>query len=1124
MKKYWRLQRPNLVVSLVGKIDPRKKKIWVRNLLKEGLVQAAQGTDAWIITNGVNDCISRYIGEAVRDQAAAAASLNKSKVVALGVLPLGLVTNDQQGDNAQDTSQDSCYLDSNHQGFLLVDDGTIGRWGGEASVITDLEYHLSHPQQSRLLSYLGLGSPKIPVLCMLISGGSSVFERMDMSLKKNTPWLVISGSGPAANLITELLRDQNPSASPVEAESLDCSTPELRERVKEIVQKYFPKETELDKLVDQAISIYQSNNLITFHEKQDGLDDFHMVIFKALLRACKPTTARATDYREKLMLTVAWNRVDIARSELFSGNIQWKLLDLYKSMMDALVNDKPQFVRLFIENGLNVPKFTTYEYLEKLYQSLAYNTLAYSLLHKQITERHSPATLHSPTSECLNRNHTDTLKLISLYEVSQLLSEIFGGLCKPFYHDALNLKPGISSHEAAKEVNEQLQNNREYGKKACSTPWISLFIWAVLQNRKEMAMYFWEKSREPVLSALSACKILRELSKVETETDNEMSMKELAQTFENLAYDVFSACYQSSESRSFKLLFRTSSVWGGVTCLQMAVAADARHFFSHDGVQTALSQIWWGHMSKGTEVWKLIFSILVPPFIYTDLITFRSETLMSPFILLEENAEEHREEKAEEPREEKAEECVPKWSKVSIGNRWRQFWSAPVTSFLANVLMYFLFLCLFAYVLLFEFKPPPKGPAPIEFLLYLWVFTMFCEEIRQFFDTDNTRFLQNVKSYIKNKWNRFDFVAILLFCPGLFCRMYTWSYWFGRSVLCLDYMVFVLRLIHIFAINKELGPKIIIVGKMMKDLFFFLFLFGVWLLAYGVANQALLYSYDPRPYWVFRRIFYRPYLLIYGHLPLEELDVQRSGERECTNNMTRIYEGAEPCIQTEANWLVLVLLSVYLLVTNVVLLNLLIAMFGYTFNNVQDRSDVYWKWQRYELIEEYFFRSCLAPPFIIFSHLHIFIKRIRGHNPSRRTMALHILNHEDREDKTLNTWEAVQKENLLSTQSKTQRDSDTERIKRTSDMVDIVLKQIRDHDSKPKLNNIANNVLRHVQDFSHRLERLETEMEFCSSSLLWIMEGLAQSNLMKQTCPRPSPPPKRDVVPTSPSSSQGSSA
>ena len=46
--------------------------------------------------------------------------------------------------------------------------------------------------------------------------------------------------------------------------------------------------------------------------------------------------------------------------------------------------------------------------------------------------------------------------------------------------------------------------------------------------------------------------------------------------------------------------------------------------------------------------------------------------------------------------------------------------------------MYFLFLLLFAYVLLVDFAPPPpNGPAFTEYVLYFWVFTIVCEEIRE---------------------------------------------------------------------------------------------------------------------------------------------------------------------------------------------------------------------------------------------------------------------------------------------------------------------------------------------------------------------------------------------------------
>lgn len=42
------------------------------------------------------------------------------------------------------------------------------------------------------------------------------------------------------------------------------------------------------------------------------------------------------------------------------------------------------------------------------------------------------------------------------------------------------------------------------------------------------------------------------------------------------------------------------------------------------------------------------------------------------------------------------------------------------------------------------------------------------------------------------------------------------TYEAGRTVLAIDFMVFTLRLIHIFAIHKQLGPKIIIVERMVN--------------------------------------------------------------------------------------------------------------------------------------------------------------------------------------------------------------------------------------------------------------------------------------------------------------------
>lgn len=62
----------------------------------------------------------------------------------------------------------------------------------------------------------------------------------------------------------------------------------------------------------------------------------------------------------------------------------------------------------------------------------------------------------------------------------------------------------------------------------------------------------------------------------------------------------------------------------------------------------------------------------------------------------------------------------------------------------------------------------------------------------------------------------------------------------------------------------------------MKDVFFFLFFLSVWLVAYGVTTQALLHPRDSRLEWIFRRVLYRPYLQIFGQIPLDEIDGQQA--------------------------------------------------------------------------------------------------------------------------------------------------------------------------------------------------------------------------------------------------------
>ncbi|XP_004852679.1 transient receptor potential cation channel subfamily M member 5 isoform X2 [Heterocephalus glaber] len=1033
----WHLPAPNLVVSLVGEERPFPMKAWLRDVLRKGLVKAAQSTGAWILTSGLRVGLARHLGQAVRDHSLASTS-TKIRMVAIGIASLGHVLHRRLLDDAQEDTpihypEDDggsqgplAPLDSNLSHFILVEPGTPGKRDELAELRLRLEEHISQQRTG----YGGTGSIEIPVLCLLVNGDPGTLERMSKAVEQAAPWLILAGSGGIADVLAALV-NQPHLLVPQVAEK------QLREK---FPGEHFSWEAILHwtKLLQHITS---HPHLLTVYDfKQEASEDLDTVILKALVKACKSHSQEAQDYLDELKLAVAWDRVDIAKSEIFSGDVEWKSCDLEEVMMDALVSNKPEFVRLFVDNGANVADFLTYGRLQQLYRTVAPKSLLFRLLqHKHEEGRLALAGLSAQQSRELSTGSP----AFSLHEVSRVLKDFLQDACRGLYQDGW---------AASRRTVERGPAKRPMGQKwlldlsqKSKDPWRDLFLWAVLQNRHEMATYFWAMGQEGVAAALAACKILKEMSRLETEAEVARTMREAK--YEQLALDLFSECYSNSADRAFALLVRRNRSWSRTTCLHLATEADTKAFFAHDGVQAFLTKIWWGEMATGTPILRLLGAFTCPALIYTNLIIFSEDTpLRTGLEDLQELDSLDMEQSllcspghgVEEPVKMSGAHGSRGPPAAFLLTRWRKFWGAPVTVFLGNVVMYFAFLFLFTYVLLVDFKPPPQGPSGPEVTLYFWVFTLVLEEIRQgFFTAEDTHLVKKFSLYVEDNWNKCDMVAIFLFLVGVVCRMLPSVFEAGRTVLAMDFMVFTLRLIHIFAIHKQLGPKIIIVERMMKDVFFFLFFLSVWLVAYGVATQALLHPHDGRLEWIFRRVLYRPYLQIFGQIPLDEIDEARVN---CSVHPL-LLEDSPSCPNLYANWLVILLLVTFLLVTNVLLMNLLIAMFSYTFQVVQGNADTFWKFQRYHLIVEYHGRPALAPPLILLSHLSLVLKRVFW------KAVQHKREHLERDlpdplDQKIITWETVQKENFLSNVEKRRRDSEGEVLRKTAHRVDLVAKYL----------------------------------------------------------------------------------
>uniref|UniRef100_A0A1A7X7P7 Transient receptor potential cation channel, subfamily M, member 2 n=1 Tax=Iconisemion striatum TaxID=60296 RepID=A0A1A7X7P7_9TELE len=1039
LTEQWKLSPPNLLISVTGGAKNLCLKARLKNNFHRGLIKVAQTTGAWIITGGTNTGVMKHVGQAVRDYALS--SMQGKEIVAIGVATWGIIHN-------RDTlvHKDGCFpahyvmdinsqgrlsgLDNNHTHFLLVDDGTHGRYGVEIELRTSLEKCIGR-------KYLGNSGVTIPAVCVVLDGGPGTLNTIYNTMLNDTPCVILEGSGRIADVIAQV------SGLPVSQITIAL--------INQLMEKFFGSEyhsfsgkiLEWTKKIQDIIRL--PHLLTIFSVSEDNHGNLDVAILQALLKASRSSKSRGVEsWKRQLELAIAWNRVDIAETEIFTESSQWKSTDLNWAMFLALVGNKPQFVSLLLENGVSLRDFLKDE--ETLV--ILYKQMPSCLFLRKLAQR--VRRCHRLKGRGLGkgqRGHTGRGEIISLTHVSEEVRRLLGKFTQNIY------PPSTFTHQLNLSV-EDMSDSMSKGQASSQAPFSDdraeaqkdagrdLFLWAVVQNNKELAEIAWEQCTDCTSAALAASMILKNLAMEESDADETQEMLKLANHYEERAIGVFSECHDSDEDRAQKLLVRMSPSWGQTTCLRLALEADNKRFVAQSGVQALLSQIWCGELSVDNPVWRVLICMIFFPLICTGFLIFRRDELFQ---------------RQHEMNEEiKIMETVTgstfrinhvslpaKVKPLGIFSKLGSFYGSPQVTFYWKIVSYVAFLVLFAVVLMIDFQ---RTPSPGELLVYIWVFTLVCEEVRQLFhDPDGFGFRKKCSIYINDLWNILDVLSILLFCLGVAFRLTSKLFHEGKIILCIDFMVFCLRLMAIFTISPTLGPKIIIVKKMMMDMFFFMFLLSIWVVAYGVAKQGILIDNDHRLEWIVRGVIYEPYLIIFGNFP-QNIDNAELDLNSCSADGTDPLKPKCPVLKDNqipvlSEWLTIIMLCVYLLFANILLLNLLIAIFNFTFQEVQDNTDRIWKFQRYELIKEYHSHPAAPPPFIILSHIWLFIRRM-----VLRRSAIRYKEFKNElpqmEEEELLSWEALMKDRYLLSAQQEQSQCMERRILDTAQKVTILTEQL----------------------------------------------------------------------------------
>lgn len=566
--------------------------------------------------------------------------------------------------------------------------------------------------------------------------------------------------------------------------------------------------------------------------------------------------------------------------------------------------------------------------------------------------------------------------------------------------------------------------------------------------------------------------------------------------FEKLALELLEHCYKIDDDYTQQLLTYELKNFSDQTCLSLAVDAMHQDFVAHTCCQTLINDLWMGglRMRKNSSL-KVILGIFIPP--YAMALEFKTKEELQ---LMPQTMEEHLEELEDDDSDTedlsfssldddnvhesmycddmnmdstqiKGQEngsCLvdtsstmdyshmqnkKKKSPLRLGKKIYEFYNAPIVKFWFYTLTYFAFLAAYTFVVLVKTYPQPTWP---EIFLMTYVFSLAIEKFRQIVASEPVKISLKLRVFFSQYWNIWDLVAILMFSTAVGLRMYNETRQAARIIYTLNIVFFYIRILEILSVNQYLGPYVKIIGKLLRDMSYFLIIMLLVVMSFGIIRQAVHFQNEEPSWFLVRNMFYYPYWMIYGELFADEIDT-------CTDSIRH----PEGCVY--GSWVAPFCMFVFLLISNILLVNLLIARFNATFIRNNAKSREIWKFQRYQLIVNYELRPILPPPFTFISHIYLtfkyIIRRCKGKRDFFDNGLKLFLSPDDKEK--LHDFEEECVEDYFRYKDYKFQSSSDERIRVINERVENMTMRMDD------INQKENSIKLSLQTMDYRMSKLE---------------------------------------------------
>jgi hypothetical protein len=350
--------------------------------------------------------------------------------------------------------------------------------------------------------------------------------------------------------------------------------------------------------------------------------------------------------------------------------------------------------------------------------------------------------------------------------------------------------------------------------------------------------------------------------------------------------------------------------------LDFLIACDQKECVSHTIVQQYVTDIWYGDIKW--EDWKFLILFLVALF------------------------------------------CPPIWIYLSLPFKNRYHY-IPIIKFICRLIshVYLLMLFILTTVLPWGFSYNNLLPNVFEWMLLVWVIGLLLSELTS---TRERRGLGWIPSIVVVM----TFVGVIIHLIAIaYDKEHRKNLVFARNqILAFGMVMCVVQLLQFLSIHRLFGPWSVIIGHLVVDVLRFLVIMLMFVLGFALQLAAV----------------FKPLQETEGGYSLINVDIGivsiaemlffalfgLTSQKDVKHN-EGVYPGATIGIAKAV-------FGVYNVLCMIVLINLLIAMMSDTYQRIQERSDIEWKFGRAKLIRTMEVEVSQPSPINIFTYLANFIR------------------------------------------------------------------------------------------------------------------------------------------------------